>query len=113
MTSSLRTPCSSDFKNFDSFHFFYFSRKENQTFFLLSSQQQSQQFSHISGELGQHDAGILFSAGRKVIDISSGLLVKQNLEIFKEDSMYPVVRREMLQLCRPNLSMVRSIEREL
>jgi len=95
----------STFKNFDSFHFFYFSRKDDKSFMLLSSKQ-SQPFSHISGSVNHYDPGILFTVGRKIIDLSSGLLVPQNLEYFKEGSMFPVVRRDMLQLCKPNLQTV-------
>jgi len=95
----------STFKNFDTFHFFYFSRKEDKTYLLLSSKQ-SQSFSHITGSVNQYDPGIFFTAGRKVIDISYGLLAPQNLEYFKDGSMFPIVSRDMLQFCKPNLQTV-------
>ena len=95
----------SDFKIFVSFHLFYFSRRDGQTYFLHSSHK-SQPFSHITGTLDELDAGILFSAGRKVIEMSYGLLTKHNLEVFKEGSMYQNVSRDMLQLCKPNLQVV-------
>ncbi len=95
----------SDFKLFDSFHLFYFSRRDDQTYFLHSSHK-SQPFSHITGTLDELDPGILFSAGRKVVEMSYGLLTKHNLEVFREGSMYQNISRDMLQLCKPNLQVV-------
>jgi len=108
-TLSLPRFTDSDFKLYDSFHLFYFSRKDDQTFFLHTSHK-SEPFSHITGSLEELDAGILFSAGRKVIEMSYGLLTKQNLEMFKEGSMYQNVSRDMLQLCKPNLQVVIQIK---
>jgi len=92
------------FKLFQKFHLFYYSRKDDQTFFLLR-QKKSGSFSEIKGHLQLHDPGILFSAGRKIIQLSSGLLTPQNLEFFAENSQHDIVTRDMLQFCKQKQSM--------
>ena len=96
----------SEFKFFQKFHFFYYSRKENQTYFLLR-QKISGQYSEIRGHLEQHDPAILFSVGRKIMEISSGLLTQQNLQFFAQDSPHSIVNRDMLQFCKPRQQMVK------
>lgn len=95
----------SQFKLFQKFHLFYYSRKDDQTFFLLR-QKKSGSFSEIKGHLQLHDPGILFSAGRKIMELSSGLLTKQNLEFFAENSPHSTVNRDMLQFCKKKQQMV-------
>jgi len=94
----------SEFKYFQKFHFFYYSRQNNQTYFLLR-QQKSGQYAEIRGCLEQHDPAILFSAGRKIMEISSGLLTQQNLQFFAQNSPHTNVSRDMLQFCKPKQQM--------
>jgi len=93
-------PVISQFKLFERFHFFYYSRKNDQTFFLLR-QKKNGQFAEIRGHLEPYDPAILFSVGRKIVESSCGLLTQHNLQFFSEESDYPEVRKDMLQLCRP------------
>src|SRR5689334_2546157 len=95
----------SSFKLFKRFHLFYYSYKDNQTHFLLR-QKKSGAFSEIRGHLELHDPAILFSVGRKVMEISSGLLTKNNLQFFTENSKLSTVDRDMLQFCKRRQSMV-------
>lgn len=95
----------SDFKDYKSFHFFYYSRKDGNVIFLLTKNN-DEKLSHITGELDKFDPGVLFSVGRKIINLSSGLLVKRNLDYFSENSTFKTIERDMLQLCKPNLQVV-------
>ena len=106
MPKSLDDIDSSKFKLFNKFHLFYYSRKNDETFFLLR-QKKTGLFSEIRGNLELHDPAILFSVGRKIMEISSGLLTQQNMQYFSEGSSTTPVKKEMLQLCKPRQQMVR------
>lgn len=95
----------SDFKLFQRFHFFYYSHKDNETFFLLR-QKKNGQFCDIRGHLEPYDPAILFSVGRKIVETSCGLLTQHNLEFFAEGSSFEEINRDMLQLCRPRQQIV-------
>jgi len=95
----------SQFKLFKRFHLFYYSRKDGQTHFLLRQKKEGF-FSAIKGRLETHDPAILFSVGRKIMEMSSGLLTQQNMELFAENSAYTIVNKDMIQFCRPRQQMV-------
>jgi len=95
-------PFLSSFKIFQRFHCFYYSRINEETFFLLNKNKHGT-FSHFKGKLDELDPAILFSVGRKLIKISCGLFMRQNLMLFADDAISPENLRDMVQLCKPQL----------
>ena len=98
-------PFLSSFKIFQRFHCFYYSRINEETFFLLNKNKHGA-FSHFKGKLDELDPAILFSVGRKLIKISCGLFMRQNLMLFADDAISPENLRDMVQLCKPQLQTV-------
>jgi len=95
-------PLPLSFKIFQRFHCFYYSRHNDEIFFLLRKKKNNL-YSHFRGKLNDLDPAIFFSVGRKLVKLSCGLLLKQNLNFFAEHYPQTENLRDMVQLCKPNL----------
>ncbi len=100
-------PCLSSFKVFQRFHCFYYTRINDKTYFLLFKKKNNT-FSHFQGKLNELDPAILFSLGRKLVKISSGLLIKRNLLLFADDTIHLESLMDIVELCKPQLQTVTS-----
>lgn len=99
------SPLIHPFKIFQHFHCFYYSRHNNDISYLLRKKNNGT-FCHIKGHLDDLEPAIVFSLGRKIMKLSSGLLMKQNLNFFTKNQVDLTNLRDMVQLCKPNLQIV-------
>lgn len=88
MTASIAHPCSfSNFRRYDSFNLFVFSRSEDgKGHFLLRKKQLTSDFQHWRGRFSNNEPSVILGLAKKFVRKTGGLICSENFKYFSKEN---------------------------